>query len=93
MKVEAVGNVLLAKEYKVEEDIRGKIVIPDVVKDKKLKLYVIEGYGTTYEGELKIGDVVIADTEKAEKVTSAMIKGETYIVFPEESIAAKIGEK
>ena len=96
MNLEALFDAVIVKPVENEEQTFGKIIVPDLGKDKNEKGEVIAVgpgkitlMGSFIETQVKVGDVVILPTMGFTKLE---YDGEDYYIGPENQILAKINK-
>lgn len=94
MKLKAMFNAVIIKPIELEESTHGRIVVPDMGKEKNLRGVIVSvgpgvdtAYGSFIPTKTKVGDEVILPQMGPVKVDH---EGEEYYVIKENEILAVI---
>ena len=94
VKLQPLGNRVLAKRQEAEERVKGGIIIPDTAKKKQETAEVIalgsgkkDKQGKLIPFSVKVGDLILIDKYAGQEVT---IEDEEYVIVNGDEIIAII---
>tara|TARA_B100001778_G_C18092973_1_gene408283 strand:+ start:115 stop:408 length:294 start_codon:yes stop_codon:yes gene_type:complete len=97
MNIKPMGNRVVLRPTKKEEQTSSGIILPDSVQDKPQTAEVLAvgdgGYtpnGTSYQMSVKVGDLVLMSKFPGQETT---VNGEDVLIVPEQEILAVLEEK
>jgi chaperonin GroES len=90
MKVQPLGDRILAKRVEVDETVKGGIIIPDTAKEKPLEAVIVAvGPGKKNED----GQIIKMEVKKGQHIlvgkyagTDVKIDGEEHIIVREDDV-------